>query len=219
MSQRQFTQRMNIDLVLPEFYSLDYLDELPSCDCQSLPVSDLIVAEEDSRLMAGTRDGQVRFNVLDLYGILLTRECSRILGWLLPRSEHQPRVTIDDLVIYRERWRFSIPGLDFVSLKDPVERFVAIRRWARIQGIPRFSFYHVISETKPCYLDLDSPIYVDLFAKQLRGALASDLPKKTFLLSEMLPTLDQLFLTDSEGNLYTSEFRMAALEIDDSTAA
>ncbi len=213
LPKEQYTQRLNIDLVLPEFYSLDYLDELSSYDCRPLAVSELAVGEEDGQLMAYGPDG-LRFNALDLFGLFLTNECSRILGWFLPRVEHQPRVTIDDLVIYRERWRFSIPELPFIQLKDPAERFVAIRRWARSQGIPRFSFFHVISETKPCYLDLDSPIYVDLFAKQLRGAFESDLTKKTFVLSEMSPRLDQLFLRDAKGNLYTSEFRMAALEID-----
>ena len=54
----------------------------------------------------------------------------------------------------------------------------------------------------PWYVDLASPIYVETLARLVRQA-------SEVKLSEMLPAIDQTWLTDAAGQTYTSELRMA----------
>jgi hypothetical protein len=61
---------------------------------------------------------------------------------------------------------------------------------------------------KPCFLDLDSPVLLDLFIKLARAAAKQCTGSLT--ITEMLPGLDQPWLVDRAGNRYTSELRFAA---------
>jgi hypothetical protein len=127
---------------------------------------------------------------------------------LLPRARHLPRVTIDKLVVSRERW--NLEPSEFRALgedggqpeADPVRRVAA---WAKRLGLPRHVFGTVPHEPKPFYLDLGSPIYIDLFVRYLTNATALGL-------SEMLPAHDELWLSDRAGKAYTSELRFAAVD-------
>jgi hypothetical protein len=124
---------------------------------------------------------------------------------ILPRRPYTPRVTIDKLVIARERWHLGraelLERLEPVDA-DPVGRVTA---WARRRGLPRYLFGAVPHEAKPFYVDLGSPIYIDSFVKYLKDATALGL-------SEMLPGHGDLWLTDADGRAYTSELRFAAVD-------
>ncbi len=69
---------------------------------------------------------------------------------------------------------------------------------------------------KPFFLDFESPIYVDNFAKMIRRSLkatAAAKPKSPYItVSEMLPTPEQVWLPDAGGNC-TSEFRFVTLDM------
>lgn len=210
-SKRDSTQRMAIGLVSPRFYRYEFVDEPPASPaCQSLAAAALVVEDDGERLTARTRDGRVRFDALDLFGDLITPECSDILGRMLPPRPHRPRIRIGDLVIGREAWTFSAGELtELVSSRHDHERFISVRRWARRHGMPRHVFYKLSSETKPCYLDFDSPIYTDMFARLVRKAAN---PFDEVAVTEMSPRLDQLWLRDAAGELYTAELRMAAFK-------
>jgi hypothetical protein len=78
--------------------------------------------------------------------------------------------------------------------------------------VPRFTFVKLPAEEKPFYLDLDSPIYADIFCRLLRQELEVH-PESQMSITEMLPTHDQLWLTDDVGNLYTNELRMVAVDL------
>jgi hypothetical protein len=127
---------------------------------------------------------------------------------LLPKARHLPRVTIDKLVVSRERW--NLEPSEFRALvedggeaeADPVRRAGA---WAKRLGLPRYMFGTVPHETKPFYVDLGSPIYIDVFVRYLTDATAVGL-------SEMLPAHDELWLSDINGKSYTSELRFAAVD-------
>jgi hypothetical protein len=124
---------------------------------------------------------------------------------LVPHSSHTPRVTVDGFVIHRETWRFEIESLDFLHVDDPLDRMLALRRWARAHELPRFVFYKIPEETKPCYLDLDSPHFIELFVHLARKA-------STISFSEMLPSIDEVWLPDGEGKHYTCELRIVAVD-------
>jgi hypothetical protein len=126
-------------------------------------------------------------------------------------GDHAPRVTIDNLIVARESWRVPAGELGFAQAATAPERFAAIRSWAGRHGLPRFVFVKTPVERKPFYLDLASPVLVEIFAKAVRRAL-KEIPDGTFQLAEMVPGLDELWLPDARGNRYTCELRTVVVD-------
>ena len=79
--------------------------------------------------------------------------------------------------------------------------------------MPRFVFFKAPVEPKPCYLDFESPILVDIFCKMVRRTQEAESQDRIIEVSEMLPRPDQTWLTDAENNHYSSEFRLVALDL------
>jgi hypothetical protein len=210
-----WVQRMNISLVLPHFLRCELVEQAPSCPpCRSLPAAGVVVELQGDRLIARTRDGETRFDAIELFGLQLTEHCARFLAAMFPLDLHSPRMTFDDLVITRERWRFAVSEMEFPAIREPADRFLAARRWARRHGLPRFCFYRAPGEMKPVYLDLDSPIYVDILARLARARVDGPEGGGDLVVSEMLPGIDQAWLSDHQRHRYTCELRLAALETD-----
>jgi hypothetical protein len=170
-----------------------------------LAVADLVAEEIDDRLIVRTRDREHRFDALAFFGYYLSAECMSQFR-LLPDAPHVPRVAIDHLVIARERWTFAPGDLPFChGQAGRQERFRAARRWVLAHGLPRFTFLKVPEEPKPIYIDLESPLYVEVMARAVRKA-------SSVSISEMLPGPDETWLVDAQGNRYTSELRIAAVD-------
>ncbi len=193
-------------------FRLEYVaDSFVMDRSKALPVSSLVLEKHQGELIAKTRDGRFRMNVIDLVGGLLSVlaiDCFRIMA---PRR-HSPRISIDRLVIKRESWRFSPSELQFAQCSDSSERFLQARSWAQAEGIPRCVFFKVPVERKPTYLDFGSPILVDVFAKMIRRTLDAALPDSSVDISEMLPSHNQAWLKDVENRRYMSEFRFVAVD-------
>lgn len=176
-----------------------------------LPFGSLVVETDGDELIARTRDGRVRFDILDIFSDFPTLSVTNGFSILSPRS-YQPRVTIDRLVVSRESWTFAPADLEFAFEKTDAERFVAARRWSRELGIPRFAFFKSSSERKPLFVDFDSPLYVDLFAAAVRSCEDEVSGKQQITVSEMLPAIDQSWLPDANDRHYTSELRMVVVD-------
>jgi hypothetical protein len=133
---------------------------------------------------------------------------------LVPPAAYQPRIAIDRLVIVREAWRFDAAQIGFAQLRDEAARFAAGRRWRRAAGLPRQVFVKVTGEVKPFFVDFDSVISVNILAKSLRRLQErpSGSPEIFVQFSEMLPSAESLWLTDSVGGRYTSELRIVAVD-------
>jgi hypothetical protein len=133
---------------------------------------------------------------------------------LVPRAAYQPRIAIDRLVIVREAWRFDAAQIEFAQLRDEPARFAAGRRWRRAAGLPRQMFVKVTGEVKPFFVDFDSVISVNILAKSLRRLQERPpgSPDIFVQFSEMLPSAESLWLTDSAGGRYTSELRIVAVD-------
>lgn len=168
-----------------------------------LPVAQLVVEELDGALVVRTRDGRRTFDIVEVFEAYL-QLASETHFTLLPSRGHMPRVTIDDLVVSRESWSFAPAELGFATANG-VERFIGARRWAERNALPRFVFVRVPHEPKPYFIDLESPIYVEILAKFVRQASA-------IAISEMLPAIDQTWLVDAAGRTYTAELRMAMVD-------
>ena len=172
----------------------------------------LVVEREGDALVVKTRDGRLSFELLDVvadfFGLTVT-SCFNLFG----PAQHTPRVTIDRLVVSRESWSFSPLEASFAHEKPGPDRFMAARKWARANGMPRFVFVKTPAEIKPFYVDFESPVYIDLFAKLVRQALNAENKEGRIRVTEMLPAHDECWLTDADGERYTSELRIVAVDL------
>jgi len=205
--------RTNPSLFSPADYKLEYaLDSFTTDRSKALPVSSLVVERNRGKLIARTRDGKVCFDAMDLIGGRFSDMVMNAFRLLAPRK-HSPRISIDRLVVKRESWRFAPDELPFTREPESATRFLRAREWARAHNIPRFVFFKVPVERKPAYLDFKSSIYVDIFSKMVRRTMEANVLDAFIEISEMLPGIDQCWLTDAQGNRYTSELRMVAVDL------
>ena len=171
---------------------------------QVLSTGELVIDEQGGALEVRTRDGAHRFDLIAFLEHHLIAESYAAFSPIAPGAR-TPRVTIDDVVIARATWRVAPAELAWPALEEPAARFIAARRWARALGMPRWVFVKTPEEVKPVYVDFDSTIYVEMLAKQLRGASSASL-------SEMLPAAEDAWVVDAAGARYTAELRIAAVD-------
>jgi hypothetical protein len=194
-------------------------DARPLDSASAISIGDLIVHRKDSVLFVRTRDGHRLGNLLDFFGHFLSGFAINRFRMLRPRK-HTPRITIDKLVIQRESWRIFCGDLQFIKERTDEEAFLQARRWVHNDRIPRCVFVKVPWERKPFYVDFESPIYVRMLVKQVRNALENGAtPNTEIVLTEMLPSHDDIWLSDRKGQRFTSEFRIVALNNKDQSWA
>lgn len=206
------TARTTLTLLPPKnFRLLVTQDSFCDPEARALMIGSLVIEEKDGELLMRTRDGQLSFDISDVFADILSSQSINRFK-LMPPAGHTPRVSIDRFVISRESWTFSAEEISFADEKDEGRRFVEARRWARKHGMPQFVFAKSQVEMKPVYVDFASPLYVDILAKVARRTAKDEKAKSLMTISEMLPTHDQAWLQDAEGNRYTSELRMVAVD-------
>lgn len=115
------------------------------------------------------------------------------------------------MVVARETWQLPAAEAAFADDKDEARRFVRARQWRTRLGLPRYVFVVSPTESRPFYVDFDSPVYVTILAKALRRLARKD-PNGTATFTEMLPTPEQTWLTDDERRRYTAELRFVAFD-------
>lgn len=162
------------------------------------------------RLVVRLPDGTVT-DVLDAFSESLTElvidSCKMFDG----AARHTPRVSFDRLVVCRETWRFDPATLAFAAEPDEALRYLRARRWQRGHGLPRHVFVKSPDEMKPFFVDFDSPVYVNVLCKSVRRCRDGDSDGQ-IVITELMPGLDQLWLTDADGQYYTCELRMVAVD-------
>ena len=121
-----------------------------------------------------------------------------------PASGHSPRMTISRTVWRRETWH--IPAVQGPPNPE------AAAGWALDRGMPRQVFALSPGETKPVYVDFDSPVLTQILCRQLRRA-AADFPGQPARFTEMLPAPQDCWLADEQGQRYTSELRLVAVDL------
>ncbi|MCF2151399.1 lantibiotic dehydratase family protein [Desmonostoc muscorum LEGE 12446] len=205
------TQRLALELVPPQDIRFAYEAGHPGIpDTKTVTLGELVVVETSEGLQIQTRDQRICFPIVEFFGYTLSNLCMSFPA-ILPPASHTPRVTIDRLVVVRESWRLPLADLAFAHTLDRTEQYLAIRQMVKDYELPRFVFARVPSEVKPYYIDFNSPVYCELLAKIARQAVTAN-PEYYLCLTEMLPSFDQLWLTDAAGQRYTSELRLVALD-------
>jgi hypothetical protein len=115
-----------------------------------------------------------------------------------------PRITIGRTVWRRETW-------DIPAAQGPPSPEAAAD-WARDHGMPRQVFALSPSESKPVYVDFGSPVLTRILCRQLRRA-AADAPGQPARFTEMLPAPHDCWLAGEDGQRYTSELRLVAVDL------
>ncbi|MCC6606144.1 MAG: lantibiotic dehydratase [Anaerolineae bacterium] len=198
----------------PKDYRLAFTDD--ACappNAQVIIIGELIVEEVDGELIVRTRDGRFHAEITRFFATALSIEVINSFS-MLPAAAHTPRITIDKLIACRETWRMDAKEMGFAYEKLETERYLAVRRWAKAVGLPRFIFVKSPVEWKPFYLDFESPALAENFAKVVRKTAENqDEEEGTVLtLTEMVPQTDQVWLPDAAGNCYTSELRIVVVD-------
>lgn len=209
------TTRTTQGLVTPKDYRFAFSpDACLQHPSRTLSLGSLVIEQQDDDLKARTRDGSLCLDLLDLFGgilAVLTADCFS----LLPRARHRPRVTIDRLVVLRESWTFGAEELLWTRASSEAERFLGAWGWARRWGLPARVFVKLKGERKPMYVDMESPVLVELLGRAVRRAAGSNgtCEGEEVEVTEMLPEIEEAWLTDAAGQRYTSELRLVAVDL------
>ncbi|AGM07127.1 lantibiotic dehydratase domain-containing protein [Amycolatopsis keratiniphila] len=206
----RLSARTRQSLVREQDYQVALLDHTAAPARPRVVLSaDALVSERAGQVVVRLPDGR-EFDVLEVFSQALTRLVMDAFQ-PVPDLPHTPRITVDRLVVARETWRPRAGGLSFAQSKTESERFLRAREWARHNRLPRFVFAVSPTEPRPLYVDFDSPVYVQILAKAIRRLARKD-PDATLVLTEMLPTPKQTWLTDGHSDTYTAELRLVAVD-------
>jgi Lantibiotic dehydratase, N terminus len=175
-----------------------------------IPAAELQVSRSGDQLVVRSRRDGREFDLLEMLGEYLSFAITNSFS-PMPSARHSPRVTIDRFVLARESWTFSVGELSWCAAKDEQERYRRARLWRRANEIPERAFYRVRDEDKPIFVDFGSPPLVHLLARTVRKAARED-SATGISISEMLPDLDQCWLRDADGAIYTCELRLVAVD-------
>lgn len=80
-------------------------------------------------------------------------------------------------------------------------------------GLPQKAFVKSVLEVKPFYVDMGSPVLVEILCRAIRRMNSSGGEGEQLVFSEMLPGPQQLWLRDAKGSSYTSELRFAMVDL------
>jgi hypothetical protein len=174
-----------------------------------IPAVDLVVDREGDQLVVRSLSNNFEAPLCAVLGEQLSGVTVNAFK-PLARAAHSPRVTIDRLVLSRESWTFSADELAWAAVRSEADRFLGARSWWLRHGLPERAFYTVPVEDKPTFVDFSSLAYVNLLAKAIRRSAAE--ADGSVTLTEMLPDQSQLWLRDRDGQRYTSEFRILAVD-------
>jgi hypothetical protein len=169
---------------------------------RTLQAADLVVDGED----VTTPDGSWRTPLAHLLGLpMLVAGVHAYDPFPVdPGDGHGPRITVGRTIWRRETW--AIPAAQAPPCPE------AAADWARDRGMPQRVFALSPCETKPVYVDFDSPVLTRILCRQLRRA-ATDAPGQPARFTEMLPAPDDCWLADADGRRYTSELRLVAVDL------
>jgi hypothetical protein len=177
----------------------------------TVAIGDCDLIDSPAGLRVRRRDGTFERSLLEVVGDLIGTSSLNHFD-VGPAGAHTPRVTIDDLVVSRETWRLPATEPAWADTTDESARYLQARAWAASHGMPRHLFLRFAGEKKPIYGDLTSLASIDLISRALRRSRRTVGADATVSVGEMMPTPDQSWLTDAQGQHYTAELRMVAVD-------
>ncbi len=202
----RYSSRLAFALTDPSDVLLGFAPAPGADPDRTLPISAVSISPSRGRLIATALDGR-SWPLVEVF----TRQLSEVAVdafKLAGTGGYTPRVTLDRMVITRRTWRTTVGACALATVLGDRERYLAGRRWRRELGLPERVFAKIGTETKPTFLDLSSPLYVDTFASMVRSARMAHGNGVAVSVTEMLPDTDQAWVPDSAGRRYVSELRL-----------
>ncbi|MGY0003842.1 thioesterase domain-containing protein [Micromonospora sp. I033] len=200
------TSRTSESLTGPTDRHLAFQDAPGAEPARVLPTVDLTVTDVDGRLVATASDGQ-RWPLTEVFAELFSAHA--VDGFkLVAAAPYTPRITLDRLVVARQTWRTTVGESGLALATGERQRFLAVRDWRRRLGLPEQVYVKLGTETKPCFVDLASPAFANMFCAMVRAARVDGGDGVSLTVSEMLPTTDQAWVPDGAGRRYFSELRL-----------
>jgi hypothetical protein len=174
-----------------------------------IPAAAMTVARRGDDLVVQVMPAGTELDFFEVIADTMTDIVSDAFQPAAPAA-HRPRITIDRFVLSREQWVFQVADSAWAFTKDEQERYYLARRWRQDHQLPERVFYRVPVELKPAAADFRSIVLVNLLAKHIRQTHVAGHAQYT--VTEMLPDLGQLWLTDRHGQHYSSELRIVAYD-------
>ncbi|RZU76665.1 surfactin synthase thioesterase subunit [Micromonospora kangleipakensis] len=182
----------------------------PGADPRCVPITALRVRPVGGELVVDGA-GHGPWPLLEVFSELLSMHAADGFKLVTTRS-HTPRIVIDRLVAVRETWRTSIDESGLASATGSLGRYLAVRRWRRSLGLPERVYVKLSTETKPCYVDLSSPMFASSLCAMVRAARQQAGGAAAIVVSEALPGPDLAWVPDSQGRRYQSELRIQVVD-------
>jgi hypothetical protein len=182
---------------------------VPPDGARVLPAAGLTLDAHGDGLVACDGRGGPAYPFLEVIGDMLAAVAApafRPFGTV----SHQPRVSVDALVIARESWTFPAGAAVWAFIRDEGERYAAARRWRARHQLPERVFVSLPGESRPTAVDFRSLVLTGLLAQAVRRA--ANPGRGDFTVTEMLPDTDQFWLGDSGGERYASQLRFVAVD-------
>ncbi|MEU5566948.1 thioesterase domain-containing protein [Micromonospora musae] len=200
------TSRVAEALIGPTDRQLAFLPAPGAEPERVLPTVAVTVAEEAGRLVATAPDG-ARWPLTEIFSGLLAAHA--VDGFkLVAAAPYTPRITLDRLVVARQTWRTTVGESGLGAVTGERGRFLAVRAWRRRLGLPEQVYVKLGTETKPCFVDLSSPAFANMFCAMVRAARGDGGDDVSLVVSEMLPNPDDAWVPDGQGRRYFSELRL-----------
>ncbi|MFI7673416.1 lantibiotic dehydratase [Actinophytocola sp. NPDC049390] len=169
-----------------------------------VPATSILVEDRDGELTAVLPDGRT-WPLVEAFGHVLTVVLLDSFKLVGPAAT-SPRIVLDQLVVARRTWRTTVAATGLADVTGERDRFLATRAFRQRLGLPERVFVKLGTETKPTYVDLAGPGFVQVLCTMLRTARQSG-PDVPVTITEQLPSTADSWLPDAHGGRYVSELR------------
>jgi hypothetical protein len=208
-SSPRLTARVGFALHHPTDTRLGFLPA-PSAGTAVVPITALVVRDAGGELVVAGA-GRPEVPLVEMFSELLSMHASEAFK-LVSTAEHTPRVVIDRLVVVRETWRTTADRSGLAGATGSLGRYLAVRRWRRQLGLPEQVYVKLATETKPCYVDLSSPLFASSLCAMVRAARQRSGGDVAVVVSEALPGPHDAWVPDAQGRRYQSELRLQVVD-------
>jgi lantibiotic biosynthesis protein len=161
-----------------------------------------VIATQSHMLTSFTAPNAARF-LLDVSG----ERCGGVpgLGFLAGLSvPYFPRLVRGRTVLRPAEWKLSPTQTTNLLAKTNEEFVDAVHEWRERYRVPRH-VYTAVGDQRLLF-DLDDPDSVDEFRREIDTSRRRAGNALTFVIQEMLPSFEEMWVTDSSGRRYASEF-------------
>lgn len=200
---RRNTGRMKPARIGTEETGIGFTSAVATNPGQVIPASRISLKRIPGGIIGTTPEGRI-LTLREIWGVPLSILCADAFKIGLP-GDHAPRLSINDLILFRETWHSSLDDLVPAKHGDAAMDFARVQKWRDARSLPQRAFAKFQNETKPIYIDFTSPVLTASFVRMARREISRG--TTSVIITECLPAPEDNWLCDGAGQHYVSEFR------------